>query len=53
MTEQEYNLEIKYCQQLIDKSDNEEALYRLENLYQIKPVRLNWYIAKAKYLWSM
>ena len=52
MTEQEYNLEIKYCQQLIDKSDNEEALYRLENLYQIKPVRLNWYIAKAKYLWK-
>lgn len=52
MTEQEYNSEIKYCQDLIDKSESAEALYRLENLYKLKPVRLNWYITKAKYLWK-
>ncbi len=52
MTEQEYNLEIKHCQELVRDGSHQEALRRLEDLYKVKPVRLGWYVAKAEYLWK-
>lgn len=52
MTEQEYNLEIEQCRKSIKEGNTNEILRRLEELYKTKPVRLNWYIAKAEYLWK-
>lgn len=52
MTEQEYSLELKHCQNLIKQGKAEDALHCLEELYRIKPVRLSWYVTKAECLWK-
>lgn len=53
MTEQEYILELERCKKLLKTGNTEEAANSLEKLYKIKPVRLLWYVVKAKYLWKV
>lgn len=52
MTEQEYNLMVEQCIELIDDKNLMAASDILERLSKIKPVRLSWYVAKAKYTWE-
>lgn len=51
MNKYDYNLEIKQCEQLLQNNKINEAFIELQNLYKIKPVRLDWYIVNAKYQW--
>lgn len=51
MTDQKYNLMVEQCEKLIAEKKIDAALEQLNKLFKIKPVRLNWYIAKTKYLW--
>lgn len=50
MTEQDYFTEM---QQLQGAVNDKAAAQRLEKLYEIKPVRLKWYIEKARYVWKV
>lgn len=52
MTEQEYDLQLEHCLELIRKKELDQALTHLDRLYKIKPVRLYWYIIKATYIWA-
>lgn len=52
MTELEYCSKVQYCIKLLKENNVNEAAIQLEALYNIKPVRLNWYTAKALYLWK-
>ncbi len=52
MTEHQYNLKVKQSLELLENGNINDVLERLESLYKIKPIRLNWYIAKAKYIWK-
>lgn len=49
MTEQDYFTEL---QKLEEAENDKAAAWRLEKLYEIKPVRLKWYIEKAHYMWK-
>ncbi len=53
MTKQEYDLKLKYCQKAIQEGRVEEVPDQLDYLYQFKPVRLEWYVTKATYLWKI
>ena len=53
MTKQEYNLKLKNCQEAIQEGQIEDIPAKLDDLYQFKPVRLEWYVAKAAYLWKI
>lgn len=50
MTEQDYMLELEKLQDRITEKNAVSVLKQLEGLYEIKPVRLKWFIVKAKAL---
>lgn len=53
MTEQDYFAELHRLRQLEESENDKAAECRLESLYGIKPVRLQWYIEKARYEWKI
>ena len=52
MNEFDYNLELEHCDKILNCGKTDEVFKKLQDLYKIKPVRLNWFIVNAKYLWK-
>lgn len=52
MTEQDYFAELDKIKQLQEAGNDKAVACYLEKLYEIKPVRLSWYVAKAMHIWK-